>query len=164
MELVNVFPKEGLQLEVVNNDGVMALGDIVTGDTVLVEQKELYGPTSVKSSIFFHDPVTDQRTSTCETERVVDYFETTCTATITLTKQPTLSYSPSGLDIKSVSDAGKESVARIDVDGLSFNSDESAVMFGTTSQFRIKYDQNSDTIKIQFYDGQTYVTKAEYGR
>ena len=160
MELV-VFPKEGIQSEVVNNDGVLALGDVVTGDTVLVEQKEMYGPTSVKSSIYFHDPVTDQRTSTCETERV---FETNCTTTVTITNQPTLTYSPSGLDIKSVSDTGKNSVARIDVDGLSFDSDESAVMLGTTSQFRIKYDTSSDTIQIQYFDGQNYVTKAEYGR
>jgi hypothetical protein len=165
--LLNDFPHDGIQSEIVNNDGVMALGDIVTGNTVLMESKELYGTSSVKSFVFFHDTLTDERTVVCETDKTVDYFNTSCTTTISVYNidsiEPVIEYSPSGIDIRS-SLNGVESVATMNNTGLSFSSDDSAVMLGDTSQFRIRYNQDSDTIQIQYFDGQDYITKTEYGR
>ena len=98
-----------------------------------------------------------------------DSFNTSCATTIAIVNndgntESTIQYSPTGVDIRSISDEGKESTATIDNNGLSFSSHDSAVMLGNTSQFRIKYDETSDTVQIQYFDGQNYITKAEYSR
>lgn len=169
--LVDVFPYDGLQTEIIQNEGFTVFGDIVTGTTVLVERKESEGTTSVKSFVFFHDPVTDERIVVCETNTNVNDSNTASETTISIANngedssaEPTISYSTTGFGIRSISDEGKESIATIDENGLSFSSDDSSVLFGNTSQFRMKYNTDTDTIQIQYFDGQNYITKAEYGR
>ena len=74
-----------------------------------------------------------------------------------------MTYSSSDVAIRSISSTGEESIATMDADGLSFSSDDSSIVF---SEFRIRFDEPTDTIQIQYYDALSgaYVTKREFGR
>jgi len=122
--------------------------------------------------VFLHDDTTDERTLVSKRIHTVDFFETATVSQINLgyvdssslkTTENVVTYSSSDVAIRSISSTGEESIATIDVDGLSFSSDDSSIVF---SEFRIKFDEPTDTIQIQYYDTTTssYVTKREFGR
>lgn len=167
------FPEPGIQSEVINNEGVIAGGDMICSETVLLEQKENAGDTSIFSYVFFHDSSTGQRVCVSKTQKILDFSETSALSKLGIgfvdnasyrSIEDVLEFSVSGVTIRSVSSSGTESISTMDLTGLSFSSDESSVMFGNT--FRIKYDEDSDTIQIQHFDtnSNSYITKVEYGR
>lgn len=167
--LVKVFPEDGVQGEIVVNDGTLAVGDIMTTGIFQMEKKNETEDlsTQVLSYIFFHNGTTDQRTCVSKRTHTVNYLQTSASSLVDLgysdgTLQNVLDYSTSSINIRSVSE-NNNSVATIDVHGLSFSSNDSAVTLGN---FRIKYDDETDTIQIQHFDDQTglYVTKREFGR
>lgn len=165
--LVKDFPEEGVQEEILNNDGTLALGDVTTVGVSQLERKEDSGDTSVVSYVFLHDESTDERTCVSKRTHTVDFFETGGNSLIGLgsskSVENVVNYCASEVTLRSISSEGNESIATIDVNGLSFSSDESSIIF---SEFRIKYDEPSDTIQIQYLDTTTdsYVTKREFGR
>ena len=174
--LVRVFPEEGVQNEIIVDDGTLAVGDVMTTGIFQLEKKEESDSgstpsTSLVSYVFFHDASTDQRTCVAKRTHTVNFSETSASSLIDLgyvggTLEKVVDYDTSSVGIRSVSTEGKESVATIDVDGLSFSSNDSAVILGSFSEFRIKYDEGTDTVQIQHLDdvsGQ-YVTKREFGR
>ena len=174
--LVRVFPEEGVQNEIIVNDGTLAVGDVMTTGIFQLEKKEESDSgstpsTSLTSFVFFHDASTDQRTCVSKRTHVVDFSQTSASSLIDLgyfdgTLENVLDYGTSSVGIRSVSTSGNESIATIDVDGLSFSSNESAVILGSLAEFRIRYDDNTDTIQIQHLnvDSGDYVTKREFGR
>jgi len=171
--LVRVFPEEGVQSEIIVNDGTLAVGDVMTTGLFQLDKKEESDSgstpsTSLTSYVFFHDASTDQRTCVSKRTHTVDFLQTTASSLIDLgyvdgTLEQVLEYDTSSVGIRSVSTEGTESVATIDVDGLSFSSNESAVLLG---EFRMKYDEDTDTVQIQHLDAVSgeYVTKREFGR
>lgn len=170
--LIRDFPEEGVQEEIIFNDGTLAIGDVTTTGVVQLERKADSGDTTVDSYVFFHDGVTDERACVSKRTHTVDFFETSGNSAIKLgyvdnssyrTIEDVLDYSPSSVGIRSISGNGVESVATIDVDGLSFNSDDSSVIMG---DYRIKYDEGTDTLQIQYFATFTgeYITKREFGR
>lgn len=167
--LLRDFPEEGVQDEIINNDGTIAVGNVVTSGVSQLERKENSGDTSVVAYVFFHDQGTDERVCVAKRTHTVDFFETNGSSLIDLgnsdgNMEQVMGYDSSALQIRSLSTSGAESIATIDVNGLSFSSDESSVVFGSAAEFRIKYDDVSDTVQIQYLDGATYVTKREFGR
>lgn len=176
--LVRVFPEEGVQSEIIVNDGTLAVGDVMTTGIFQVEKKEESDSgsdpnpsTSLVSYVFFHDASTDQGTCVAKSTHTVDFLQTTASSLIDLgyvdgTLEKVLDFDTSSVSIRTVSTDGKESVATIDVDGLSFSSNDSAVILGSFSEFRMKYDETTDTIQIQHLDDVSgeYVTKREFGR
>ena len=169
--LVRVFPEEGVQSEVIENDGTLAVGDVTSTGIFQLEKKSDGSDTSIVSYIFFHDASTDQRTCVSKRTVSVDFLQTEGSSLLDLgyldgSVEKVLDYGSSSVGIRSVSNVGSESVATIDVDGLSFSSNESAVILGSFSEFRMKYDENSDTVQIQHLDDVSgeYVTKREFGR
>lgn len=174
--LVRVFPEEGVQNEIIVNDGTLAVGDVMTTGIFQLEKKEESDSgstpsTSLTSYVFFHDASTDQRTCVSKRTHIVDFSQTSASSLIDLgyldgTLENVLDYGTSSVGIRSVSTGGNESIATIDVDGLSFSSNDSAVILGSLAEFRIKYDDNTDTIQIQHLNVNSgdYVTKREFGR
>lgn len=166
--LVRVFPEEGVQAEIILNDGTLAVGDAMTTGIFQLDKKE-EDFTSLVSYVFFHDASTDERTCVSKRTHTVDVSETSASTLIDLgyvggTLEKVVEYDTTSVGIRSVSASGKESVATIDVDGLSFSSNDSAVILGALGEFRIKYDEDTDTVQIQHLDGLRYVTKREFGR
>lgn len=171
--LVRVFPEDGVQSEIIVNDGTLAVGDVMTTGIFQLDKKEESDSgstpsTSLTSYVFFHDASTDQRTCVSRRTHTVDFLQTAASSLIDLgyvdgTLEQVLEYDTSSVEIRSVSTEGKESVATIDVDGLSFSSNDSAVLLG---EFRMKYDEDTDTVQIQHLDVASgeYVTKREFGR
>lgn len=182
--LVRVFPEEGVQSEIILNDGTLAVGDVMTTGIFQLEEKSVEDQfnsspdTSIVSYVFFHDVSTDQRTCVSKRTHTVNFLQTEGSSLLDLgyldgAVEKVLDYGSSSVGIRSISPTShSESVATIDVDGLSFSSNESAVVFhpnpnlGGLSEFRIKYDENSDTVVIQHLDQTSgeYVTKREFGR
>lgn len=177
--LVRVFPEEGVQNEIILNDGTLAVGDVTTTGIFQLEKKEESDSgstpsTSLTSYVFFHDASTDKRTCVSKCTHIVDFSQTSASSLVDLgyldgTLENVLDYGTSSVGIRSVSTSGnvvKESIATIDVDGLSFSSNDSAVILGSFAEFRIKYDDNTDTIQIQHLNVNSgdYVTKREFSR
>ena len=171
--LVKDFPEDGVQDEIINNDGTLALGDVTTVGISQLEKKEVSGETSVISYVFLHDDTTDERTCVSKRTHTVDFFETSTISQINLgytdssgikTVENVLNYGSSDVAIRSISSTGEESIATIDVDGLSFSSDDSSIVF--SGGWVLKFDEPTDTIQIRYYDtlSGTYVTKREFGR
>lgn len=171
--LAKVFPEDGVQEEIINNDGTLALGDVTTVGISQLERKEDSGNTSVISYVFLHDETTDERTCVSKRTHTVDFFDTATTSQIDLgyvdssdikTIENVVNYNSSDVNIRSISSTGEESIATIGVDGLSFSSDDSSIIF--PGGWVIKFDEPTDTIQIQYYDtlSSTYVTKREFGR
>ena len=171
--LAKDFPEDGVQDEIINNDGTLALGDVTTVGISQLERKEDSGNTSVISYVFLHDETTDERTCVSKRTHTVDFFDTATTSQIDLgyvdssdikTIENVVNYSSSDVNIRSISSTGEESIATINVDGLSFSSDDSSINF--PGGWVIKFDEPTDTIQIQYYDtvSGTYVTKREFGR
>lgn len=172
--LVRVFPEDGVQSEIVVNDGALAVGDVTTTGIFQLEEKMASDQgsnpdTSIVSYVFFHDESTDQRTCVLKRTHTVDFMQTEAQSLVDLgyvggTLEKVLDYGTQSVGIRSVSSVGgSESVATIDVDGLSFSSNDSAVIIG---DFRLKYDEMSDTVQVQHFDATSgeYVTKREFGR
>ena len=197
--LTKAFPQEGVQDEVLENEGTLALGDIVTTGvndigTAQVALKQASGETSVISYVFVYDTVTGQRTCVAKKSNLVDFSGTKGSASGSSnldlwngegTLENVFQYSASAVTIRSVDTTNaaidqdhdldpdqsqhqsqSQSVATFDINGMSFGSDDSAVILGKDGQFRIKYDEFSDTVQIQFLDTSLgeYVTKREFGR
>ncbi len=173
---LQVFPEDGVQDEIIANGGAVALGDVTTTNTILMETKESSGDTSVASYVVFHDNVTDERRCVMRNLKTVDEDQTTCTTAVSMghvdgtntrSVEDVIQYTTSGVDIRSVSAAGSESVSTMDIEGLSFNSDSVGVIMGASpTQFRIFYDDTTETLQIQFLDTSTsqWVTKREFSR
>ena len=175
--LVRVFPEEGVQSEIIINDGTIAVGDVTTTGIYQLEEKSgedefnSSPDTSIVSYVFFHDSSTDQRTCVSKRTHAVNFLQTEGSSLLDLgyvggSVEKVLDFGSSSLEIRSISQSGSESVATIDVEGLSFSSNDSAVILGSFSEFRMKYDENSDTVLIQHLDNVSgeYVTKREFGR
>ena len=171
--LVKDFPEDGVQEEIIANDGTLALGDVTTVGISMIEKKEDSGDTSVTSYVFLHDVTTDERTCVSKRTHTVDFFETGTTSKVDLgyvdsssikTIENVLNYSSSDVNIRSISNTGEESIATINAEGLSFSSDDSAIIF--TDGWVLKYDEPTDTVQIKYYDTSSgiYVTKREFGR
>lgn len=168
-----VFQEEGIQSEVVVNDGVVAVGDVTTKTLTLVAEKAASGETELVSSVYAHDLSTSERLCISETLHTVDEDETECVSCLKLSNtdssdarimQSCVQYGGESVDIHCVSAAGEDTTSTVNFDGLSFDSDEAAVVLGPFSEFRIKYDDTTDTLQIQHLDGGVYTTKVEYGR
>lgn len=172
--LVRVFPEDGVQSEIVVNDGALAVGDVTTTGIFQLEEKMASDQgsnpdTSIVSYVFFHNESTDQRTCVLKRTHTVDFMQTEAQSLVDLgyvggTLEKVLDYGTQSVGIRSVSSVGgSESVATIDVDGLSFSSNDSAVILG---DFRLKYDEMSDTVQVQHLDATSgeYVIKREFGR
>jgi len=172
--VLQLFPEDGVQDEIIENKGSVALGDVTTTDTILLETKEDTGETSVSNYIVFHDDVTDERRCVMKNSKTVDENHTTCSTSVSIgyvnnssirSLENVLDYTPSGIDIRSVTDTGVESVSTIDIDGLSFNSNSVGVIMGASpTQFRIFYEDSTETLQIQYLDTGTWVTKREFSR
>lgn len=178
--LVRVFPEEGVQSEIILNDGTLAVGDVMTTGIYQLEKKSVEDQfnsspdTSIVSYVFFHNDSTDQRTCVSKRTHTVNFLQTEGSSLLDLgyldgSLEKVLDYGSSSVGIRSVSQSVSgvsESVATIDVEGLSFSSNESAVILGSFSEFRMKYDEDSDTVLIQHLDEVSgeYVTKREFGR
>ena len=171
---LQVFPEDGVQDEIIENKGSVALGDVTTTDTILLETKEDTGETSVSNYIVFHDDLTDERRCVLQNSKTVDENHTTCSTSMSIgyvdnsntrTLEDVLVYAPTGMSIRSVTDAGVESVSTIDIDGLSFNSNNVGVILGESpTQFRLFYDDSTETLNIQYMDTGVWVTKREFSR
>lgn len=174
--LVRVFPESGVQNEVIINNGTVAVGDVTTtGVFQLGEMKQPSAQnqssnpnTSNVSYVFFLDKSTDQRVCVLKRTHMVDFMQTTAKSLLDLgylhgTLEKVLTYGTQETGIRSVSPGGTESVATIDVQGLAFSSNESAIVIG---EFRLKYDEGSDAVHIQHLDKVSgeYRTKREFGR
>lgn len=170
---LTVFQDEGLQTDVVVNDGVVAVGNVTTTGLTLIAEKSASGETEVESFVYLHDDTTSERVCISQNIQTVDNEETACTSCLKLCTtdssggpvlQSCLQYSGEFCEINSVSPSGDQNISTIDFDGLSFDSDEAAVILGPFSEFRIKYDEGTDTLQIQHLDEGVYRTKVEYGR
>lgn len=173
---LQVFPDDGVQDEIISNGGAVALGDVTTTNTILLETKEISGETSVASYVVFHDEVTDERRCVTRNLKTVDENQTTCTTAVSMghvdgtntrSMEDVIQYTSSGVDIRSVSASGSESVSTMDIEGLSFNSDNVGVIIGASpTQFRIFYDDSTESLQIQYMDTLTsqWVTKREFSR
>jgi len=170
---LQIFPQDGVQNEIITNGGSIALGDVTTSDTILIETKEDTGETSVSNFVVFHDGITDERRCVMKNSKTVDENQTECSTSVSIgyvdnsntrSLEDVIQYTPTGMDIRSVTDTGIESVSTMNVDGLSFNSDDVGVILGSSPQFRLFYDESSDTLQIQYMDTGTWVTKREFSR
>lgn len=168
------FPEEGLQSEIIKNNGTMVLGDVTTSSTILIESKNDSGDTIVTNYILFRDTVTDQRTCAIEYIKSVNLLQTIGTSTVnmgyvdntdTRSLEKVLQYTSEETDIRSVNQSGEESIATVDVDGISFSSDNAGLILGDNSEFGIFYDSVTGTLQIKHYDtlSSQYVTKREFG-
>lgn len=167
-----VFEGDGIQSDVVN-DSVVAVGNVTAKSLTLVAEKSPSGETEAASFVYMHDPATSERICISENLHTVNADDSESTSTLKLcstssagdrVSQKCLQYSGRSVDIHSVSNAGEQRTSTLDFDGLSFDSDEAAVVLGPFSEFRIKYDDTTDTLQIQRLQGGVYTTKVEYGR
>lgn len=165
---LTVFQHEGVQGEIVENRGAMAVGDVTTSSLNLVGAKAASGQTDLESFVYFHNDVTSESVCISEMLHAVDEDATKCTSTIKLGgddgMQSCLQYSGDMVAINTASASSDERVATVDFDGLSFDDDEAAVVIGPFLEYRIKYDDDSDTLQIQHLEEGEYRTKVEYGR
>lgn len=167
------FPDDGIQGDVVANEGAVAVGNVTTRGLTLIAEKEGSGDTSLESFVYLHDDATSERVLISRRVHTVDDLDTACVSTLQLGSvdsadarvvQDCITYSGESVAIHSVSAVGDENTATMNFDGLSFDSDEASVVLGPSSQFRIKYDNDKDTLQIQHLESTGYVTKVEYGR
>ena len=168
------FPLEGLQSEIVNNNGTMVLGGVTTSSTILIESKNDSGDTVVTNYILFRNTVTDQRTCAIEYIKSSDILQTTGTSIVnmgyvdnteTRSLEKVLQYRSDETNIRSVNQVGEESIANINIEGISFSSDDSGLILGENAEFGIFYDSSTDKLQIKYYDtlSSQYVTKREFG-
>jgi len=172
--VLQIFPEDGVQDEIIGNGGSVAVGDVTTTDTILLETKEDTGETSVSNYIVFHDDLTDERRCVMKNSKTVDENHTTCSTSTSIgyvdssntrSLEDVIAYTPTGMSIRSVTDVGFESVSTIDIDGLSFNSNSVGVILGESpTQFRIFYDDSTESLQIQYLDTGIWVTKREFSR
>lgn len=165
------FEGHGVQGEL--NDSVVAVGNVTAKSLTLVAEKSTSGETEAASFVYMHDPATSERICISENLHTVNTDDTQSTSTLKLcntnsvgdrVSQKCVQYSGDSVDIHSVSSVGAQSASTIDFDGLSFDSDEAAVVLGPLLEFRIKYDAVTDTLQIQRLQDGVYATKVEYGR
>lgn len=165
---LTVFRHDGIQPEIVLNDSAVALGDVTASSLTLIDEKSASGETALQSHVYLHDDTTSARLCVSESIQTVDEDATACTSTVRLCTddgmQTCLQYSGEFVGIHSTDDTTDECIATVDFEGLSFDSDEAAVILGPFSEFRIKYDDGSDTLQIQHLEEGVYKTKVEYGR
>ncbi|CAM9702222.1 unnamed protein product [Ectocarpus sp. 6 AP-2014] len=165
---LTVFQHEGIQEEIVENRGAMAVGDVTTSSLNLVGAKAASGQTDLESFVYFHNDTTSESVCISEKSHAVDEHATKCTSTIKLGgddgMQSCLQYGGDMVAITTASSSAGERVATVDFDGLSFDHDEAAVVIGPFLEYRIKYDDESDTLQIQHLEEGEYITKVEYGR
>lgn len=81
--------------------------------------------------------------------------------------EPTIqsAYDYTSISAQDDDDATRSAVFRST--GLQFDNDDSAVYFGASQQFRLKFTEEEvgvtpDTLKIEYFDGSDYVAKAEF--
>ena len=75
----------------------------------------------------------------------------------------TLKYCPTSVSIRAVS--GSEiNTSIVDNTGLSFSSDESSIFFGTSSQFKLSYENNKVLIMHLNPETGLYKVKAQFER
>lgn len=169
---VRIFPEQGVAEEIVENDGTLAVGDVnTTGFFQIEKRSNSEERTYIFSYVFHHDASTDQRTCVSKRTHSVDFLQTRGSSLVELgylngNLENVVDYESSHVGIRSLDQGGQESVATFDVEGLSFNSNESTVSFGETAEFRLRYDETSDTLQIQHRTDSSaeYVTKREFGR
>lgn len=170
---LQIFPQDGVQNEIIENGGSIALGDVTTSDTILIETREDTGETSVSNFVVFHDDTTDERRCVMKNSKTIDEAQTACTTSVSIgyvdnsstrSLENVLEYTPGGMNVRSVTDAGTESISTMDIDGLSFNSDNVGVILGSSTQFRLFYDDTTETLQIQYMDTGSWVTKREFSR
>lgn len=168
-----VFEGDGIQPDVALNDSVVAVGNVTAKSLTLVAEKTPSGETEAASFVYMHDPATSERICISENVHTVNADETQSTSILKLcgtnsvgdrVSQKCMQYSGESVDIHSVSSVGEQRTSRLDFEGLSFDSDEAAVVLGPFSEFRIKYDDVTDTLQIQRLQSGVYTTKVEYGR
>jgi len=170
--ILTVFPKEGVQTEITANLGTVALGDVTTVDTILLENKEITGDTSISKYTIFHDDTTDERRCVSQNTKTVDENHTTCTSTTKLGRlgdtEEVMVNAPEQTDIRGTDvSTGTETTTSFDSTGISFDSNTAGVTLGTSpNQFRLYYNDVVDKLQIQFYDtiGGEWVVKKEYSR
>jgi hypothetical protein len=176
--VVRIFPEEDVAEEIVEIDGTLAVGEVNATGLYQVEKKNVTPSsddpepkTYIESYVFHHHPSTDQRTCVFKKTHSVDFLQSRGSTLLELgylngTLENVLDYESSYVGIRSVEEGGQESVATISIEGLSFNSNESSVSFGALAEFRLKYEETSDTLQIQHRDESSgeYVTKREFGR
>lgn len=167
------FPQEGLQGEVIDNEGTVSLGDVTTTNTILIEGKELTGETSVSSYVFFRDATTDQRTCAIQYLKTVDLAQTACTATVNIgyvdgsddrSLEQVIKYNSTSVDLRSVNSTGDSSISTLDVNGISFDSNSAGLILGDSTKFGIFYDESNDLLQIKYYDSIAgeYIVKREF--
>lgn len=165
---LTVFQHDGIQPEIVLNGSAVAVGDVTTSSVTLIDEKSASGETVLESYVYSHDDITSARVCVSENIQTVNQDATACTSTVRLCTddgmQTCLEYNGEFVDIHSADDTTEECIATVNFDGLSFDSDEAAVILGPFSEFRIKYDDGTDTLQIQHLEGGVYNTKVEYGR
>ena len=164
---LTVFQHDGIQPEIILNDSAVAVGDVTTSSVTLIDEKSASGETVLESYVYSHDDTTSARVRLSENIQTVNDDATACTSAVRLCTddgmQTCLEYNGDFVGIHSA-DTTRECVATANFDGLSFDSDEAAVILGPFSEFRIKYDDGTDTLQIQHLEGGVYNTKVEYGR
>ena len=165
---LTVFQHDGIQPEIVLNDSAVAVGDVTTSSITLIDEKSASGETVLQSCVYSHDDTTSARVRVSENLQTVNPDTTACTSAVRLctgdAMQTCLEYSGEFVGIHSADDTADECIATANFDGLSFDSDEAAVILGPFSEFRIKYDGSTDTLQIQHLEEGVYNTKVEYGR
>jgi len=170
---LSVFERDGIQPEVVWNDGVVAVGNVTTRDLNLVSEKAEAGETEVKSSVYLHDVTTSERVCISEQVHTVDENDTECVVSVNLSRvddddnrsmQTCLQYGGESVGIHAASSAGDATTSTINFEGLSFDSDDAAVVLGPFSEFRMRYDDATDTLQIQHLEDGVYKTKVQYSR
>ena len=81
--------------------------------------------------------------------------------------EPTIqsAYDYTSISAQDASDSTRSAVFRST--GLQFDNDDSAVYFGASQQFRIKFTEEEvgvtpDTLKVEYFNGTEYVAKTEF--
>lgn len=141
--------------EIMQNTGLMAFGDIATKTVAQIGDSS----STVDTYTFLSDKASDERV--CVAKRTVELGTLQDSHQIADSEgelQTVLTYSTSQTIL--------HNEVKIDVDGLAFNSDNGSITFGTLGEFRLRYDESSDTVQIQSLDAASNqsVTKREFGR
>ncbi|ACH46877.1 unknown [Feldmannia species virus] len=152
------FPHTGVIDEVLSNDtSAVAFGTIVVSSTNQISSED----GEVVAYAFVRSAEDDQRV--CVTKR---------TACLLADGMGEVSCNVRGEDgdlkivaVYSTADLCLSST-NVGVEGLSFDSDNAAIMFGSSGEFRIRYSTDDDAVQIQFKDpvSGSYITKREFGR
>lgn len=171
-ELV-VFGRDGIETDIVSNDGVVAVGNVTARDISLVSEKAQSGDTQLQSSVYLHDGTTSERVQISQQVHAVDGDDAACAVSLNLSRanggdsrsmQTCVQYSGESVGIHAMSSTGEAITSNITFDGLAFDSDDAAVVLGPFSEFRMRYDDVTDTLQIQHLEGGVYKTKVEYSR